>query len=344
MKELIKNNRIEGFDYLRAIMSCFIVIWHMGGGGESLIFSANRYLEHEFTVSDFVNFHILLLAVPIFIFISCYLYILKGVSIVALKKRIKRILILLTFWPIAFIIFNYSYHGLQNFLISILTHPVIAVLTAGDTIYYFFVSLMMCLLITHVIAKLNLRFQIFGFVLSVISLSILPSLTKVSGFYPLSAYWNPLNFIPLTFAAVLVAQNMNYIRSKIIIIMSFSMILCFIFSIFEWNYSVGYIFFPGQGYAIPAYTRSSLAFGVIVVALLATDARIKSNRIVRYMSKYSLALFCLHPFLMRPIIDAMAKIVQNELILTYGSIIFVILSSYAIAMVLRVYLKDQVII
>jgi hypothetical protein len=42
--------------------------------------------------------------------------------------------------------------------------------------------------------------------------------------------------------------------------------------------------------------------------------------------------------------DAMAKIAQNELILTYGSIIIVILSSYAIAMVLRIYLKDQVII
>lgn len=344
MKELININRIDGLDYLRAIMSCFIVIWHMGGGGQSLIFSEERYIEHIFTVSDFVNFHILLLAVPTFIFISCYLYVLKGVSTEALKKRIKRIFILLTFWPIAFIIFNNSVSGLLLILTSYLSNPAIGVFTALGTIYYFFVSLMICLLLTHMIAELKLQFKIFGFALSVISLSILPSLTKVSGFYPLSAYWNPLNFIPLTFAAVLVAQNINYIRSKIIIIMSFSIVLCIIFSIFEWNYSVGYIFFPGQDYAIPAYTRSSLAFGVIVLALLATDARINSNRIVRYMSKYSLALFCLHPFLMRPITDAMAKIVQNELILTYGSIIFVILSSYAIAMVLRVYIKDQVII
>jgi peptidoglycan/LPS O-acetylase OafA/YrhL len=126
--------------------------------------------------------------------------------------------------------------------------------------------------------------------------------------------------------------------------MSVSIVLVVLLSIFEWNYSVGDIFFPGQVYAIPAYARSSLTFGVIVVALLATDPKIKSNSIVRYMSKYSLALFCLHPFLIRPIKNAMAKIVQNELILTYGSIILVILSSYAIAMVLRIYLKEKVII
>jgi hypothetical protein len=344
MKELIKINRIDGLDYLRAIMSCFIVIWHMKGAGMSLIFSEERYIEHVFTVSDFVNFHMLLLAFPTFIFISCYLYVLKGVSIVALKKRFRRILILLTFWPIALIIYHNSYHGLKNLLPHSLGNLAVTALTAGNTIYYFFVSLMICLLITHLIAKLNLRFQIFGFVLSVISLASLPALAKVSGFYPLIAHWNPLNFIPLTFAAVLVVQNINYIRLKIIILMSVSIVLVVLLSIFEWNYSVGDIFFPGQVYAIPAYARSSLTFGVIVVALLATDPKIKSNSIVRYMSKYSLALFCLHPFLIRPIKNAMAKIVQNELILTYGSIILVILSSYAIAMVLRIYLKEKVII
>ena len=55
-------NRLEGFDYLRAIMSVFVVVWHMKGAGQSLIFS-DQYHKHVFTISDFVNFHILLLAV-----------------------------------------------------------------------------------------------------------------------------------------------------------------------------------------------------------------------------------------------------------------------------------------
>jgi peptidoglycan/LPS O-acetylase OafA/YrhL len=340
----MKNNHIEGIDYLRAIMSIFVVVWHMGGGGRSLIFSKDKYLEHVFTVSDFVNFHMLLLAVPTFIFISNFLYALGGMNNTTLRKRLKRILILLTFWPIALIIFRNGHHGLLNLLPHSLRSFAVTVLTAGHTIYFFFVSLIVCLLITHLIAKLKLRLQLFGFVLSIIILSSMPELARMSDFYPLSAYWSPLNFIPFPFAAVLVAQNIDYVRLQKTILMSVLIVLFVLFSTFEWNYSVGGIFFLGQGHAIPTYTRTSLLFGVIALAIMATEPRIKSNSIIKYMGKYSLALYCLHPFLMQPVKKLVAKIVQNEMILTYWSIILVILFSYAIATGLRMYyLKEEVI-
>jgi hypothetical protein len=341
--ESVKIKHIEGFDYLRAIMSVFVVAWHMEGGGKSLIFSKDRYLEHVFTVSDFVNFHILLLAVPMFIFISNYLYVLGGVSDSVFRKRARRILILLTFWPIALVIFRNGYHGLLNLVPHSLSSLAVTALTAGHTIYYFFVSLILSFSITHIIAKLKFKLQIFGFILSIIIVASLPSFTKMYGFYFLSAYWNPLNFIPFPFAAVLLAQNEDYVRLKMIFLMNSSIVLFVLLSIFEWHYSVADIFFPGQGYAIPAYTRSSLVFGVIVLAILATDQRIKSNGIIKYMAKYSLALYCLHPFLMKPVKAVVAKIFQNETISTYTSIILVILFSYAIAAVLRIYLKEEVI-
>lgn len=342
----MKDKHIEGIDYIRAIMSVFVVVWHMRGGGESLIFSKEEYHQHVFTASDFVNFNLLLLAVPTFIYVSNFLYALGGANNTALKKRLKRILILLTFWPIAYLKYTNNYHGLLNLFPNYYCSLAAIVLSAGNTVYWYFVSLMVCLLLTHSIAKLKLRLQIFGFVLSIIILSSLPQLTKMFDFFPLSVYWSPLNFIPFPFAAVLVAQNMDYVRLKRTTLIGVSIVLFGLFSIFEWIYAVGGIFFLGQDYAIPAYTRTSLLFGVLALAILpTTEPRIKSNGVIKYMAKYSLALYCVHPFLTYQVKSHVAKIVQNEIILTYTSIVLVILLSYALAMVLKTYyLKKEVII
>jgi len=48
-----KLQHIEGIDYLRTVMSIFVVIWHMGGGGSSLIFSKSDFAKHTFVFSDF---------------------------------------------------------------------------------------------------------------------------------------------------------------------------------------------------------------------------------------------------------------------------------------------------
>lgn len=337
------HKRIEGIDYIRAVMSVFVVVWHMGGGGRSLIFSKDKYLEHVFTLSDFVIFHVLLLAVPSFIFVSMFLYTLRGVNNTNFKKRLRRILILLTFWPIALLIFTNGFYKLIYLFPHSLSSFAITVLSAGNTPYYFFVSLLVCFLMTHLIAKLKRWAQILGFVSSAIFLVCLPELSRTSGYYSLSAYWNPLNFIPLPFAAVIVAQNIDYVRSKMTLLVSVSLTLSVLFSIIEWNYSVDANLFLSQAFAIPAYTRASLLFCVIALAILATDPRIKSIGISKYMAKYSLALYCVHPFLIEPVRILVATITKNEMILIYSSIILVMLFSYAIAMILRTYLKEEVI-
>jgi len=344
------NSRIEGIEYLRAIMSIFVVIWHMEGGGQSLIFSKN-YLEHVFTVSDFVNFHLLLLAVPTFIFISIFLYASHRADKIVLKKRLKRILILLTFWPITFIIYNNSftnYKGYQRLPVitpTSLNDFIFTILKAGDTIYYFFTSLIICLLISHLFIQLRQRFQILFFLLSTGFLACLPEITKQIDLYPLSAYWSPLNFIPFSFAAVLVAQNRGKVLANRKIILFTSIVLCILFSIFEWKYSIGSIFYYNQGFAIPAYTRTSLLFSVIAIFVIALDQRIKSTPAIKFMARYSLALYCLHPFLIIPIRNLVAIFIQNKVVCVYVSITVVIALSYLIAILLRkYYIRDEVMI
>lgn len=322
-------------------MSVFVVVWHMGGGGQSLIFFQNNYMEHIFSVSDFLNFHVLLLAVPTFIFISTFLYAAKGHSTTALNKRLKRLLVLLTVWPITFIVYKSIYNGVFYLQPNSIGSFVVTMVRAGNTIYYFFVCLIICLFVAHFILKLNNQLQASAFVLSVLVLTSLPALTKLTGFYPLSAYWSPFNFIPLSVAAVLFARNMNYVYSKQNILLPASLVVCVLFAVFEWRYSVGHIFFAGQGYAIPAYTRTSLLFSVIAISIVALNPNIKSNGIIKYMAKYSLALYCLHPFLITPIKQLAALFIQNHRVLTYTSILLVIASSYTIAMLYRRYYLNE---
>lgn len=339
------KTRIVGVDYLRAFMSIFVVVWHMGGGGRSLIFSKDRYLEHVFTVSDFVNFHLLLLAVPTFIFVSIYLYASKPVSITAFKKQFARILILLTFWPIAFILYKNGYRGLLAIALGSPVDVVYTALRAGHTIYYYFSSLIICLFIAHLFLQLNRNLQLSVFLISIVLLASLPLFTKMTDFYPLSAYWSPLNFIPLSFAAALFAQNKNTILENKEIVLLLSVVLSVCFSIYEWKYSVGQISFSGQGYAIPGYTRVSLLFAVIAVFVIALSPRIKANRVIKYMARYSLGLYCLHPFLISPVKRLVTICVQNETVVRYISIMLVVVFSYILAMLLeKYYLREKVIV
>ena len=303
-------------------MSIFVVVNHMDGGGR--------------IVSDFVNLHTLQLAVPTFIFISIYLYASKPVSITAFKKHFARLFILLSFWPIAYLLYSHGYKGLLWLVPTSPMNFVHMVLRGGYTIFWFFPSLIICLFIAHLFLQLNRKFQLSIFFISVVLLAFLPLFTMLTGFWPLSAYWSPLNFIPLSLAAALLAQNKDKILKNSKIVLLLSVVLCVCFSIFEWKYySVGQVFFSSTRFEIPAYTRTSLMFAVIFVFVLALNPRIKANSVIKYMSRYSLALYCLHGFLQRPVTTFVTICVQNETVALYISIMLVVVFSYPIAMLLR---------
>jgi fucose 4-O-acetylase-like acetyltransferase len=214
---------------------------------------------------------------------------------------------------------------------------------AAGTIYYFFVSLIVCLVVTHVAATRTLRFQLAGLVVSTAILSCLPQFSIATGFHALSEYWSPLNFIPLSFAAVLVAQNREYVRSRKGMLLGMLTVLAIMFSKLEWNFSAGDIFFPGDGYSIPPYTRPSLVFAVSAISILALEATVKANAMVTFMAKYALALYCLHLFVVEPVRGLVSRVSQSNPAIAFGSFVLVILASYALAMLLRVYVKEEII-
>jgi membrane-bound acyltransferase YfiQ involved in biofilm formation len=65
----------------------------------------------------------------------------------------------------------------------------------------------------------------------------------------------------------------------------------------DWTIYVHECFFGVNRFAIPAYTRPSLIFLAIAVVIFAIRWQPRSYAVVRFMSKYSLGVYCVHPFL-----------------------------------------------
>lgn len=332
----------EGIDFLRAILSVFVVTWHMDAGGRSLIFSKAEYMNHSFIFSDFINFHVLLLAVPTFLLISNYIFSLKEHRFEYLSGRLRRLFLLFSFWMIAQILWTSGSDGFIQLIPESLSSLFIMILK-GRGIYYFFICLMITLTAAYYISKCRTSFVAAGFILSLICLFVMPALTKMLAFYPLSAYWSPSNFIPYPFAAVLLVRLSDHIsRMRIKVFISAS-ILALIFSFIEWNIDTGEIFFKGGGHAIPSYARVSVLFSAIALLVIALNPKIKSPKIITFMSVHSLALYCVHGFFLAYAKEILSIHFNSSMIWRYVFIVLIIICSYLISFVLRIYIKEDII-
>jgi hypothetical protein len=336
-----KNERIYGIDYIRSIMSVFVVMTHFGVVGTSLISSKTQYVNHIFSLSDLISFHVILLAVPSFILVSNFLFILKTPSFKYLLLRTKRVFILFSFWPIAFILFLYGFPGLTIFIPDTPGTFWIDILSAWDTIYYFFMMLLITFWITYFLSELSNRAIIFFFIISCIIVFLVAPLAKSLLYFPLGARWNPLNFIPYSPAAIFISRHRSQIEKKKYHIIFSMTLLAIIFSIIEWHIDVGSIFFKSEVFAFPPYTRVSLVFASIIVLIVALNPRIRELKIISFMSKHSLALYCLHPFFFKIRLIWLSD--QHYIISQYIRMICVILLCYILSIVLKLYLKDEVI-
>lgn len=343
MVQPMKRDHIEGLDYIRATMSIFVVCWHIRVAGVSGIFYKSSYLDHQFCFTDFLNFHIFLLSVHAFILVSNYLFAADGAGVTVLIRRVARIMVLLTFWTAAYLIVS---HGLTEAIKTLQASDrslVVLIVRAGGTIYYFFVSIIICYLATFVIAKTNTIVQGILFVLSVGFLEAAPYIADATGGIFLCSYWSPSNFIPYAFAAVILAKYRAVIdRNRLLVVLAATLISLAL-AVWEWHYSIGDVIFLAEKQGIPSYTRGSLVFGAIAVLVLATDKRIRSGRVIKFMSTNSLALYCIHPFFIESIKGAVRSGLGPVSLSLYVSTFLVIVTSYLTAMVLRLYLKREVI-
>lgn len=332
------DHRIIGIDYLRAIFSACVVLIHIRYPSPSTIFNTEQYVNHTFTFSDFINFYLLLLAVPVFFITSNYLVSRKPAEWTPWPSYLKRLLKLAIFWPVLYAIFRYAGWRITEWFPRNLTEIFVFILSAGHTVYYFFISLIGLTMVTHFSKRLTTLWVTTLFIASTFVVGALPLLAIYHEWYFLAYYWNPLNFIAYPFAAILISRSSEFnLTSRRWTYLMIGLLLLFILSaILDWSTYIDFGFFNVNAFAIPAYTRPSLIFLAAIVLLLAIRIRLKSRFFILFMSRYSLALYCLHPFFTPVGYSFLSLGLLFALSAT-------VLLSYAAAFVLSSFLKKELI-
>lgn len=291
------DQNIPGFHWLRAIFSVAVVAWHINSFGASLLFSKTAYRRHVFVFSDLINFHVLFLAVPIFFLISCYLYARKNPSFQYCRKRLARFAMLAVFWTMAGTALYDSHHMLSLLHPKSLQAFLTTVISAAQTPYYFFVSLMILTVATHIASRLSTGVNSLLFILACALIFALAKASIAFSLPALNIFWSPMNFMPYPFAAVVMARNEERLfsgDSRLFIVAAFLTAAIFA-GLYEWRFDVNEIFFDIQAFAMPAYARLSVVFLSVSLFAAVMTRRIRTNRTIEFMSGQSLALYCLHP-------------------------------------------------
>jgi surface polysaccharide O-acyltransferase-like enzyme len=343
MSQAKDAGRLVGIDYLRAFFSICVVATHLGYVFPSSIFDEDRYRDHTFSWSDFVNFYVICLAVPVFMLVSTYLYALKTHDQQALLRRLGRFLLLLLFWSIAFNIYMLSF-----LFVKVVPHEFgelsLYFFTGGNTVYYFFLSLAIVTIATHYGMRLSTPSVWIVFAATTLLVGVLPLLHQATHFKLLGLHANPLNFLPFAYGGIIVARlvlSKNARQLKRLGIACLAMAA--LTAPLDWTIYVSECGFEVNKFAIPAYTRPSLIFLAMAVVIFAIRWRPRSNAVIRFMSYHSLALYCIHPFFV-PLGYTMAIKMELTGVLQFVlPLVTVVGLSYLASLVAPYFLRDELI-
>jgi peptidoglycan/LPS O-acetylase OafA/YrhL len=338
----MKLERIHGFDWVRAFMSVAVVTWHMRTFGKSLLYTEN-FARFHLNFSDLLNFHIVPVSVPAFLLISSYFVARGQTDWPQLCHRLWRLTLLVIFWTVALSVWKGGYEQLQKMTPASFSDLIVKILSANGEYYYFFVSLILVLLVTFFFARLSTRWNVIAFILSLALMFFLPQVVMTNYQTILIAYWNPLNFLPYPFAAILIFRYQDRMlasgRSAIFSVAALLGVSA-LFAWYEWTHYIQGIFLS-EGLAFPLLMRVSLVFLGAAIIVAALWPWRMAPAVIRFMSKQSLALYVLHAFF-RPIVlqntpamglpDAWMRVVQ---------LVAVVLLCYLASLILTAFIKED---
>jgi hypothetical protein len=338
------SSYINGFDWVRALMSVAVVTWHLKTFGTSALFTES-FAAHRFGVRDFINFHILLVAVPAFMLISCYLHVRKEPSLHDLRRQVFRLALLAVFWTVALNLWRGGYLELRTLVPHSFFEALTLILSAAGEYYYFFVSLLIVTVIAFGFSKLHTRWSVIGFAASALLLFFLPQIALASEQVILVYYWSPLNFLPYPFLAILIYRYQPVLLSNGRRLMGIALALtaaAVLLAWYEWTHYVNAAFLI-EGVAFVTYTRLSLVFEAAALTLLALWPALTSNAVIRFMSLHSLGLYILHPFF-KPIVMLNVRFASLPDLAESGlQAALVIFLSYAFSLLAASVFKDDLI-
>ncbi|WP_312538127.1 acyltransferase family protein [Achromobacter mucicolens] len=277
----MRQNYVPGFVYARAVLSLFVVLWHAH--------AIPRPTSGGVTLNNVLNYQLLLIAVPGFVLISCYLFVLHGGGMERLKAASGRMAALLIFWTAVFYVGTSGWSGLVDFAKLFLDNPLKAFIGAAGTVYYFFASLLCALAATELCRRGSSITNLVVLAISSALLVGMPLLKQISPF--LSTHWNPLNFLPYAPAAVLIVRHQE--RVSALMVAGACVIISAVLATMEWT-----LLPISTTDWVPPYTRISLVPTAIAIVFGCLSVSRSPGRVAQYMADRSLALYCLHPLVL----------------------------------------------
>jgi len=329
--------RIDGIQWLRAILSVFVVIWHLGGAGRTALWD-DRYLQHSVNASDILSFQVLLLAVPGFMLISNYLLAAANPDENVAWKRAQRVIILLLFWPLALTLFQSGWGGVVAEWPRTPEAAIVYLLTAGHTIFYFFVAL----LLTYAVTLMSVRLPTFAVLAllaaATIAVAAAPAAAIAWHMAWLGAYWSPINFLPYAFAGVVIVRFLGpeADRGRATLVALALVVVGAMVAATEWQFYRHGIFHQTEQVSYPTYTRASLVLHATALLVLAIHWAPRAPAFVEFMAKHALALYCLHLFMAEPMRVLVRTLAPHVSSLTQAWIVIplAILASYVTSRIL----------
>lgn len=333
---------INGFDWVRAFMSVAVVAWHMRTFGKSLL-DNEEFSKFQINIIDVLNFHILLVAVPAFLLISCYLVARNQTDWPRLRHRLWRLALLVVFWTVALSAWKGGYQQLRKMMPDSPLDLLVKILSANGEYYYFFVSLMICILLAFIFTRLSTVWNWVALALSLALMFFLPQIVITNHLTILIAYWNPLNFLAYPFAAILIyryQERMLVDGRRLILSVAAMLGVSALFAWYEWTHFVQSVFLF-EGLAFPVYMRVSHVFLGAAIIIVALWSWRMAPAVIRFMSKHSLALYVLHAFYRPIVLQNTPSMGLSDAVLRLVQLIVVVLLCYLTSLILVAFLKDD---
>jgi len=307
-----------GFDYLRIISCFFIVGWHLKlFGWDNILINPESHATIP-TFADVIYANLFLMAVPLFLLISIFLFIHNRKNKPDyFKKRIFYLIIVYLFWTVIYSIIYQN--GLKT--VNILNPAYI--MSGAGSVGYFLFSLIVLVVLTELLIDIRkylsenqfvvLNIFLFCFSLFLLIFRIpLSNMTGYLGIYFLSL-WSPINFLPYPFIAFII---MNFFEKdklvkipwKLFAILTFIII---VISATEWYVLPDKVHYLIDGMSITPYARLSIVVSSILVFLLFLGITNESPRIIKKFSELTMGIFLIHSIIIFKLPEIWPELYMN---------------------------------
>lgn len=288
-----QDQHLQGLDYLRAGACLLVVLWHR----DTLGFLRSSPVMVK-AVSIFY-YNVALLAVPIFFLVSLRLFVKRREEEPDYfeKKRAKKLLGLYFFWSTLYVLWSVGKGSFNPFFFQSTFAFALLLVTGGNGLFYFFFALIMVTTLANIYLRIRPLMAppfVWGF-FGLSCLWILFALHYGTKDPLLSVFWNPLNFLPYIFAAILIDQKLLPFNTRTLLLLGASVLTSILL---EWTLIDPQIHLP---YLMPPYTRLSVVLSALLLLVLFEHLPLPQNRLASLLARYSLPVYCLHLFVGPPV-------------------------------------------